>query len=158
MHFDTAFRRVVERFVAERIRLDVGVQLPPHAVEQVLVEPSGHAGRVIIGPIEHGVVLLQIDADEQRPILAHMATHALQKLLRGLRCQIADCRSREEAQTAGDRRLNAIQRWQAIDEVGTDRADWQAGIGCRKALGRIQEAPPRDIDSDIGGRVVKRIK
>ena len=75
---------VVDRPVVERAQVEVATQLPVDAGEQVLVEAGGHAPGVVVGRLEHGARLAQVEADQQPVVRPHRRPH-LGEEGRGLR-------------------------------------------------------------------------
>ena len=65
MHFDTSPIWIVDRAMFERARIEPPPELTIDAIEQIQIEPSRHALRVVVGRLEHGGVLPKVDPHEQ---------------------------------------------------------------------------------------------
>jgi hypothetical protein len=56
--------------VGKLVEVEVGRELAVDAGEEVEVEGRGDAAGVVVGALEHGGVLAQVDADEQAAVVA----------------------------------------------------------------------------------------
>ena len=65
VHLNPAGLLVVESVVLELREVEPGLQLAVDASQQVQVELGGDALRVIVSPVEHLPILLQIDSNQQ---------------------------------------------------------------------------------------------
>ncbi len=57
-------RRIVERQMAELLEIEVAAQFAVDAAQQVQIEFGGHPLGIVVGRLDRGNILLQIDADE----------------------------------------------------------------------------------------------
>src|SRR5690348_3892756 len=93
---DLAGLGVVMRVMRETREVEVAAKLAIDPLEEVEVEGRGHAARIVIGRIDDLWILLQIDADQHRPVLSDDAAAAREELDRERRLQIADSRAGEK--------------------------------------------------------------
>lgn len=70
VHFNPALVGIIKGVMSEMLYLEIGFQLLIDAFQQVLIEPGRHTLRVVVGPVQDGTVLLQIDADQLSTSLA----------------------------------------------------------------------------------------
>ena len=64
MHLDAVIGHVVERAVAERCEVEFAAKLAVHAPQDIEIESCGDARRIVIGGVEHCLVLDAVDADD----------------------------------------------------------------------------------------------
>jgi hypothetical protein len=70
VHLDAAEFGVVDGVVGELVEGEVGAELAVEADQEVLVEGRGDALGVVVGALEEGDVLAQVDADEEAAVVA----------------------------------------------------------------------------------------
>ena len=90
MHLDAACGGVVERYVRERFRIEVGAQKRIDVIEDVAVEGSGDSKRVIIGRSKPRLVLGCIDADKKPAAAIAELAYLGEQLERVVGSKIAD--------------------------------------------------------------------
>src|SRR5262249_56409337 len=93
VHLDAMLRAVVERLVAEAVEIEIGAELAVDAAQQVEIEGGGDAGRIVIGGLEHPLVLDEIDADDEVRALPKQAGGLAPGTGRLRRLEIADGRA-----------------------------------------------------------------
>src|SRR5262245_35689172 len=65
-HLDAAQQRIVNGIVLEAIAIEVGSELAIQAREQIQIELGRYAAAVVVGGVQHGCVLADVDADQER--------------------------------------------------------------------------------------------
>ena len=153
MHLDPPLGRVVERLVPEAACLEVRAQLAVDAREQVQVEARGHPFRVGVGRVQGRLVLLQVDADEQRAACADRAVDLPEEAQRLGGREVADGRAREESRLAPDRHPRERGQRERPRVVGADADDVQPGEAARELLRRGLERAERDVDRHVQPRL-----
>ena len=100
--------------MGESVQVEICIQLAIGAGQQILVEGRGHAGGVIIGGMQQGGVLDQVNADQQAAAIQHVA-HASQQGHRRIGTEIADGAAGEK--TAAPRRAGHRRYMQRHREI-----------------------------------------
>src|SRR4051812_9493998 len=96
MHLDPVALAIVKRVMLEFIELEVGAEFAVDPFQQVEIECSGDALRVVIGPAQNLGVLHQIDADDKNSPRAQYLPGMAQKFGGLMGLKIADGRTRKE--------------------------------------------------------------
>jgi len=100
VHFHPSGGGVVERPVGEAVEVEIDAEFTVAAGEQVQVEGGGDAGGVVVGRVQHGRVLLEVDADQQAVAAAQLLGHLLEEAQGLQRREVADAGAGEKRQTA----------------------------------------------------------
>ena len=126
VHFDAALFLAIERAVFERLRVNIAVQFLAYTRQQVQVEISRHACRIVVRSIQDIDIFLQIDPNQQLTIHVHHLCNALQQFDRVVRIKVADARTGEK----GDFVLEglAMGHVQRVTEIHAGRMHVQPGI------------------------------
>src|SRR3546814_2287460 len=82
MHLDALLARLVEGVMVEPGRVDVAVELAADAVQDIEVEGGGDALGIVVGGMQDGRVLHQVDANQQAAGRSEEHTSELQSLMR----------------------------------------------------------------------------
>ena len=90
VHFNTRLGVVEKCHMAPLARIEVGAQQGVDMTQQILVERSSYALRVVLGRHQGLHVLHQIDADNEGRPLPQQAPRALQKDQRFVSREVAD--------------------------------------------------------------------
>src|SRR5215218_3180654 len=96
MHLDAPFPFVINRYVSEVADGEVRTQLAVDSREQVQVEGRRDAELVVVRGFEHGALLLQVRAEQQRVARAQHPPNLLKKLARALAVEVPHVRAEEE--------------------------------------------------------------
>src|SRR5690242_21470057 len=88
---------VVDRAMGKGGEIKIAAELTVDAYQYVEIEAGGDAGRIVIGPVEHALVLLQVGADDHVRSRAQDLRCAPQEAAGFVRFEIADRRAREKA-------------------------------------------------------------
>jgi hypothetical protein len=91
---------VVEAAVAPGADVEVGAQQAVGVAQHVQVEGGRHAQRVVVGGVQHRVLLGQVDADQDAAVRPALGAHAAQEGQRLVRREIADRGTGIEEQAA----------------------------------------------------------
>src|SRR5713101_8566034 len=70
---DPSLGRVIEGDMLKSVEIEIAVELPVDALEEVKIEGGGHSRPIVVGGLENFRVFLQVDADQH---LASGAEHA----------------------------------------------------------------------------------
>ena len=81
----------------EGAEIEIGAELAIDARQQIEIEFRRDALGIVVGVVENFGVLHQIDADHEQRALAQHAAGMAQEFARFVRLEIADGRSRKEA-------------------------------------------------------------
>ncbi len=95
IHFDAPEFLAVDCAVAEVIELEICAELTVDAPQHVQIELRRHPGTVVVSPLEHLLVLAQIDADQKRTVLTGLVMHDAQQVECGRLRKIPDRRTRK---------------------------------------------------------------
>ena len=156
VHLDAVIGGVVERAMAERRQVEIAAELAVHPPQDVEIEPRRDAGGIVVGGVEHRLVLDAVNADDHRRAAAQDAAGLAKEFRRVLRLEIADRRSGKEA----DARAIADLRRQieVAREVGRHRehGDLRQVAPHRGCL--LREKFRRDIDRHVGGDLRRGIE
>jgi hypothetical protein len=134
---------VVESQVIEPSRVDVAVQLAGDAHQEVLVELGGDAGPVVVGGVEYGGVLGDVDADEQAAAGAYRGAHLREEANGRVGLEIAEAGAGEEGNLVGCGQV--VGQAELVGEVDADGVDVQPGEVPRQVLGRLVQIVAGDI-------------
>jgi len=74
----------------EACEIEISVELAIDACEQIEVELCRYAGRVVVGGVQHGRVLDQIDPDDQERTHPQHLTRMPQECRRLVRLKVTD--------------------------------------------------------------------
>ena len=77
--------------------VEIAAELAVDAHQHIEVEARGDAGGIVIGVIQHALVLFEVDADDHLRAFAEDLAGAAQEGAGFMRLEIAERRSREEA-------------------------------------------------------------
>src|SRR5438128_4301560 len=97
MHLDAIALAIIDRAVHEGGNVEIAAKLAVDADQNVEVESRGDARGVVIGIVKHPLVLLEIDADDHLRAFTQNLARAAQEAERFVRLEIAERRSRKEA-------------------------------------------------------------
>ncbi len=104
--------------------------------QQIQIEGGGDAGRVVIGRVQHGFVLHQIDADDQHRAGPEDFAGVADEAARVLGLEIADGGAGEEAGArAGQHVGGQVER---LHEIGGDRDHVEGG----EIAAEVRRLPP----------------
>src|SRR5713226_5698370 len=76
--------------------VEIAAELAVDAMEHVEIEACGDAGLIVVGLIQHALVLFEIDADHHLRALPQDVAGAAQETAGFMRLEISKRRSREE--------------------------------------------------------------
>ncbi|MNE30301.1 hypothetical protein D3C80_1238070 [compost metagenome] len=156
MHLDPPLSRVPHRPMREGVQVEVGPQLAVGPCQHVAVERRRHALGVVIGGAQNGLVLDQVHAEDEQGVRPqHMARGAKQRL-RGRRRQVADGRSRKEADPPP---LTRFRRQVAqMLEIPDHRQDLETRVGLAQPRRGLLEGRGTDVDRHIGRQVRRGVQ
>ena len=80
MHFNARQPTVEKRPVRPVVFVKITAQQLVDVAEDIAVERRGDPGTVVVGGLQNRHRLDQVDTDEQRAIVSHHRTHALEQL------------------------------------------------------------------------------
>ncbi|MNT09273.1 hypothetical protein D3C72_1440510 [compost metagenome] len=152
MHFDAALVGVEKAMVLPRAHVEIGTDQTVHVAQHVQVEGGRDAQRIVIGGVEDGVILDQVDADQQAAIAVRIRAQAAQKGDRLLGRKIADRRARIEEQAP--RVAHAVGQVQAAGEIQAQARH----LDVRKALLQPAQRFAEEIVGNIHGHVLGRVQ
>ena len=156
VHLDASGLGMVDGAVAEAVEVERAVQLAVDARQQIEVERGGDASGVVVGGVENARVLLQVDADQQRAGRSEPIGEASQHPHRLRRMEVADGRTREEAQTG--RLRERLRQTKRAGKVGVQGRDGELGIIPRQRFGRGEQMLTRDVDGYVARRSIERFQ
>ena len=140
--------RVVEGPMAPGAEVEVRPQLAIDALQQVEVEGGGNPGGIVIGRIQHGRCLFQIDADQEQAAGADQLGHHGQEVGGPVRVEVADAGAGEEGHP---RPFGSTVRHRHLaGEIGAGGMDLQPGELGGHLLGRHPQVLARDVHGHIG--------
>src|SRR5215218_1955994 len=97
VHLDAMALAIVNRAVHEGGNVEIAAELAVDADQNVEIESRGNAGGVVIGVVNHPLVLLEVDADDHLRTPSKNLAGAAQEGARFLRPESAQRRPRKEA-------------------------------------------------------------
>jgi hypothetical protein len=148
VHLDARTLAIEERVVLETFEIEVAAELAIDARQNVEIELRRDAGGVVIGGIEDGAVLRQVDAHDEDRSRAEGAAGIAQERARLVRLEIADGRAREEA---GARQRRDLRRnVEGLAEIRVDRQHRQLGKLAPQRRRFLLQHFRRDIDRQVG--------
>src|SRR5690606_41097908 len=131
-------------------RVDVAVQLVADALQQVEVEGGGDVGAVVVGRFQHGLVLHQVDPDQQTATGRQDLVQVVQQLAGLPGGEIADAGAGKEHQRVMD--LEVVRQLQPVAEVGAGGMHVQPGIIRRQPLGAGSQEVLGNVDAQVADR------
>src|SRR6266436_4029097 len=147
VHLDARLGLVVERDMAEGLRLEVAVDAAVDDLEDVPVECPGHAARVVVGGFEQYLVLDQVEAEEETVLgSAEQRAYLGEQPLPGWRIEVADRAPEKKHEAAADRGRHVLQ---VPFEVPDDCVHVEKGIVGEELLRAGLDGRPVHVDSDI---------
>jgi len=152
VHLDASARGVVEAVVAPLADVEIGVDQPVHVAQDVQVEGGGHAQRVVIGGVERGFILGQVDADQDAAIRPALRAQALQEGLRILGREIADRGAGIEEQAALGAHL--VGQFETVREIHAQRFHRDL----REALAQARQGVMGEFAGDVDRHVLRRLQ
>ena len=93
VHLDAVALAVVDRAMGEGGEIEIAAELAVDAHQHIEVEARGDAGRIVIGVVQHALVLFEIGADDHLRALAQDLAGAAQEGAGLMRLEIADASS-----------------------------------------------------------------
>lgn len=154
VHFDAALRRVVKRVVRKLGQRKVAVQLPVGTRQQVQVEGGGDALCIVIGCMQRGRILHQINPQQQRAAVQHLGG-GLQKLQALLGREVADAGAGEKPHASPGVRQGRRER-QKLGVVGGDGLHAQVGEVPHQMQCGVHEVRAGNVDRQVTGRLLQR--
>src|ERR1019366_3172822 len=97
MHFDAMAIAVIDGTMHERADVEITAQFAVDAMEHIEVEARGDARGIVIGVVQHALVLLEIDADHHPRAVPQNAAGAAQKGAGFMRLEISERGAREKS-------------------------------------------------------------
>ena len=94
-HLDAGVVSIVDGVVLEGVELEVRVELAIEPGEEVQIECGSNAAAVVIGGVQHGCVLADVDA-EQECAAAHALSQRGEQLRRANAREVTDRRARKK--------------------------------------------------------------
>src|SRR5436190_9576918 len=88
VHLDAAVAIVVDRHMAPEREIEIRAQLPVCTHKKVQIEFGGDPGTVIVSRLQHGAVLLEVNADNQPAAFSAKPANAPKKIPSNFRFQI----------------------------------------------------------------------
>src|SRR5471032_773358 len=125
MHFDRELVGVPTSFMAERVGLEVRAQFTVHPLEQVEVEGRGDPVSVVICWKEEVQSLAEVDPDDSASAFPELAPHAPEKRDRFVLGEVAEGRTRKEAETRGS--SQPVRKIEVPCEIGNSQSDLEVG-------------------------------
>src|ERR1700676_5617912 len=96
MHFDAMAVAVVNRSANERANVESAAQFTVDAMEHIEIEARRDARGIVIGVIQHTLILLQINADHHPRAFSQDAPGAAQEGAGFVRLEISKRRTRKK--------------------------------------------------------------
>ena len=93
VHLNAPIAHVVDCLVSPEREIEVCAELAVRANKQIQIKLRRNAGAVVIGSLQHGAVLLEVDADDQPAALPAEPANASQKIRGDFRFQIPNGRA-----------------------------------------------------------------
>ena len=151
VHLDARRLGIEEGPMGEGVEIEFSTEFVPHPHEQVAVESRRHPGRVVIGGVEHRLLLHEIDADDQGRADTEHPPEMGKQPRRLRRLEIADGRAGEEP---GHRAIRQAGReGEGPGEIRCHGGDREVREVPSQSLGLTQEEALRDVDGNVGGEV-----
>ena len=104
MHLDAMPLAVVDRAMGEGGQIEIAAEFAVDAHQHIEVEARGDAGGIVIGVVEHALVLFEIDADDHLRAVAKNVAGAAQEGASLMRLEIAERRARKKSDLRHGRR------------------------------------------------------
>ncbi len=139
---------VIDRVMGEAVDIDIGAKLALDAVKQIEIEGGGNAAGIVIGRDQDRRILLQIDADQERTVLAEQPRRVGEKRARLVMAEIADGRAGEESELAAAPRRQGQRR--DAGEVGDEGPDGKPVMALLEPACGFGKELLRHVDRDIG--------
>ncbi len=143
--FDALAAGAVAGQMLHRGDIDAGAELPVHAREEVAGEGGGDAGGVVVGGLEHGAVLDQVDAEQEKIVRTEGGGEPPEKEIRIPRLEIAD----RAAEKDDHRRRGGAQQRKRFLVGAVDAEAMGAGV----LPGDHPQGVTQGADADVDGNV-----
>ena len=112
------------RLMREPIEIEIARRAPVETRQQVLVERRRHAERIVVGELQHGIRLDEIEPEQQRVAGTQRRADVAQQRRRLRRIEVADVRSEKQHHRLAARKLRVQARQFAQDRRHTSRGWW----------------------------------
>jgi hypothetical protein len=153
MHFDARLGRVEPCHMVPIAWVEVAVDQMVQVAQQVQIERCRHAQRIVVGGFQQVDWLDQINADQQAAA-AGLLVHAVQKLLRGLRREVADARAWIEEHRPTLHR--AARQIHGARKIKSEPQHLQLRMAAFDLGHRVCQKINRDVDRDIARGLQRR--
>ena len=150
VHLDPSALGIVESAVTERREIEVGVELLVDALEQVQIESRRDLPGIVVGGMEPFLVLLEIDADEQRTAGPDPASRVGQERDSLAGAEVADRGAGEEDHLVVQRSPLGRGQGERDRVVRAHGDDFEPRVGLGQPLAGLDEMLSGNIDRDIG--------
>src|SRR3712207_4848915 len=151
MHFDPALLGLVKRSMRESRKIEIGSQFAIGPSQQIKIEVRRHASGIVIGGLEPGAVLDEIDSDDERGSRAEDAGGEPKKIPCCLRVEISEGEAGEEP--GPGRAARGAGQIEGPGEISRNRdngQEWKLAAEARRLS--LQELRG-DVDRNISPQV-----
>src|SRR5690606_7956694 len=149
MHLDARLILIEKRAVNEARRIDVAVQFAANAVQQIQIEGRRDLGAVIVGSLQRGFVLEQVDPDQYATAGRQDVVQMAEQSARLFRGEIANAGAGEEHQRVLQGEV--VGQLQVIGEIAAGCMHIEPGIIGGQAAGAVQQKILGDVDTQVAG-------
>ena len=128
--------------------VEIAAQFAVDADQHIEIEARGDAGGIVVGLIQHALVLFEIDADHHLRIFSQNVAGAAQETAGLMRFEIPQRRPREKSHLR--HRLDRVRQCERRGEVGRDRIDVEIGEILAQGVGLRFEEIAGNIHRNVG--------